>query len=168
MDEDGGIEINDIVRDLGRSRPTPGTSAPVVPDDGVMQLPVADDDDVSADDEGAASGSGSTKKKKLIAGLVAITAIVAVTIGLGAGLGPKKNKATTLTSANKAMSLEECLAIMDDYERYDGDRARRRERSFVEKRKLVRLGSGAGAAQDENHASKKVGVLRERVSSIIC
>ena len=39
--------------------------------------------------------------------------------------------------------------------------------SFVEKRKLVRLGSGAvGAAQDENHTSKKVGVLRERVSYI--
>ena len=226
MDEDGGIEIDDILRDLGRS----------------PEHPVADDD-VSADDEAptAAAGTsgstgGSSTKYKLIKGLVAVTAIAALTIGASLGLSAKKNQGSTLTSANKALTLEECLAReeyhsysistdmpteiptslptkspevdLDDYfpiaddnlfmPNMDGDRRRndirdleggaehgnrrrrrelrRREKlvkknsfvrtgrsTLVEKRKLVRLGSSGG--DEENHTSKKVGVLRERVST---
>ena len=127
-----GIEINDEV--LNRGGLLFSTSfiqsddsflmTPTEDEPEIAQLPVAADDElpVAADDgfeiarddantdfqEQAGGVASIMKKKKCAIALIALTAFLVIVVGLGAGLGTK-NGNKSVSAANNAATLEECL-----------------------------------------------------------
>eukprot|EP00571_Detonula_confervacea_P004301 CAMPEP_0172317898 /NCGR_PEP_ID=MMETSP1058-20130122/33198_1 /TAXON_ID=83371 /ORGANISM="Detonula confervacea, Strain CCMP 353" /LENGTH=497 /DNA_ID=CAMNT_0013032579 /DNA_START=60 /DNA_END=1553 /DNA_ORIENTATION=+ len=121
------IEITDIILNGGNGGDW--TCPPEVPVDkydepSIVQLPDASDanfenaNDTSSiadpQEKGAAVSqeSKNTKKKTCAVALVASIAILAGVVGLGAGLGTKKNG--NVSAANGAVTLEDCLRLAED------------------------------------------------------
>ena len=104
MDHDDGVEIDQIIAESNGRFTIDGGYAPS--DDGsVMQLPAASDDDSALAVAGGA-GSRFTRKKFALV-VVSSAALLAMVVGLGAGLGSKSNANKSVTSS--ALSYEQCV-----------------------------------------------------------